>query len=209
VWPLCAVAPAGAVDAADWDAAPLPRDMAASCAAFMVPSQLDVDTTRSLRLVNRASRAWVDAHVARVQLRGPLLQDLCAAAPRLPALRALDVAAATDGCVQQVADVLPHLRALTSIVVRADASLPRRQLEWAHTGVSGVGMAAVAERLPAFPGLQRLEFDGMRGCTGDVLRVAAAHLPELRALRLPCGWSHSTTLQQALARGAWPRLQVR
>jgi hypothetical protein len=164
----------------------------------------------SLRLVNRKARAIVDEwprviHIAAVH--APHWDGLVAAAPRLaPAARTLRVHISTEYCMVLLATVLPLLgfKNLVSLSLYTD---------W-DQDVDPDGIADLAECLPLFPRLERLEIDldtPLRETCGlgVLVDAAARHLPELRSLSLRSVRADgSRALRDALASSAWPHLQV-
>ena len=225
--PLWLFAAASASDAAAADApgaaragarhsAPhLPHHLAEACAQQVLSDCLGP----SLRLADRAARAFVDAHTEVVRVEGPAaLRALGAALAggRYPALRALSVsdlgpagappaagagpghadspgsagAVGATSAADALADVLPQLTALTSLELR---------LPPAAAPAAAAGLTRLTQ-------LRRLAFLNTCGCGGASFLAAARQLPALDAL---CVWGADGLLAaEPPERGPWLQLEV-
>jgi hypothetical protein len=166
----------------------------------------------SLRLVNRRARAIVDEwprviHIAAAH--EPDCDGLVAAAPRLAsAAHALRIHISSEHFMVDLAAVLPLLGFKNLISL----SLYTNEFE----DVDPHRVNSLAECLPLFPRLQRLEIDldnffmVETHKPGVLVNAAARHLPELRSLSLGIvDDDGSRALRDALSSRAWPHLQVR
>ncbi|KIY91837.1 hypothetical protein MNEG_16126 [Monoraphidium neglectum] len=194
------------------NAAALHPSIAAHVAVHVLATLRPADK-RSLRAVNRACRALVNASAPRLRVTTAAgFRALCAAARggRLPALRELERDARgsfSDERDLLLAAPLPRgLGGVTALVLRCGSCHARVRLQTKT-------VKAMVAQLGALPALRRLEVwmrdDASSAKAATVIKAAAKH-PGLQVLRLPSTYAFgkgSLALSRSLARGAWQQLQ--
>lgn len=253
LWPLPAPRCAGAANERQPPPPQLPPDVQADIAARVLDAAAPgaaaaaagaggVATRAAVRLVTRGARDLADGSARRVALPPAQAPGLAAAAPRLRALRELELrfppggeglesAAGGGAALASVADALPLLPPLRSLVVSrapgAAAAAAASNLE------SPEDRASEAARVGALEGrfsslearLARAEAaaaalvasagagaSSAAAGAAALVTAAAAAQPGLRALDLrgiDLGAEGSGALADALRAGAWPQLEVR
>lgn len=203
----------------------LPHPFVDQCIAAIIPAPLDVDdqvqhsprvraTLAALRLVDRATRRFTDAHNQQLHAQARHAVPLAAALAqrgRFAGLRDLVLCVEGVEDVEATSIVLHHLTQLTSLHLYNQQAFPANQAQL------DIAAACLAVKLPSFCSLQQLvldfDFEPPTLLLASAAVIAAtAQLPGLKLLDLGSCLAHppgSQALRLALAQGGvWQQLEV-